>query len=249
MTPSKQTKGYLLVASSKEIYYDWACNLLDGIKDFYPEANICLVTEERFLDSRADAADKIIFCGNHYRAKLWGMANSPWDITFYLDVDMEVLHKDIGIVFDELGESDMKFCYLQDDHSHIFMEDEFPGGKFDLCGAVCLYRKSPLVDQFMQDWYDYYVMQYAGTWWPLDAQGRFDFELYPQRLKIWDQFTLWWLTQKETKYDSLKIERFADNMKWNRWAMLNYSDFPIAEDTVLKHMSAVVKKNIEDIEL
>jgi len=249
MMPSKETKGYLLVASRDIIYYNWACNLLDGIKDFYPEANICLVTEERFLDHRADQADKIIFCDDHVRAKLWGMANSPWDVTFYIDVDMEVIHEDISKVFDELGESDMVFNVLEKKHWHVFMASDFPGGTFELCGGVCLYRKSELVDQFMQDWYDYYVKQHACQWWPLNEQGAFDYKLYPFDLSKWDQFTLWWLINKEPKYKSLVVGEFEENMKWNYWAILDRTDFPMPEDTVLIHWSCMATKKLVDIDL
>ena len=249
MMQSKKTKGYLLVASRDIIYYNWACNLLDGIKDFYPEANICLVTEERFLDHRADQADEILFCDDHIRAKLWGMANSPWDVTFYMDVDMEVIHEDISKVFDELGESDMVFNVLEKKHWHVFRETEFPGGTFELCGGVCLYRKSALVDQFMQDWYDIYVKQTAGVWWPSNDKGEFDIELYPHHLAKWDQFTLWWLVNKEPKYKSLLIGEFEENMKWNYWAILDRYDFPMPEDTVLIHMSCQATKSLSAIEL
>ena len=249
MMPSKKTKGYLLVASKHDIYYKWACNLLDGIKDFYPEAKVCLVTEERFLDHRADQADEILFCDDHVRAKLWGMANTPWDITFYLDVDMEVLHEDISKVFDELGESDMVFNVLEKKHWHVFMETDFPGGVFELCGGVCLYRKSELVDQFMQDWYDYYVKQSAHQWWPLNDKGEFDYELYPSCLSKWDQFTLWYLVNKDPKYKDLVVGEFEENMKWNYWAILDRTDFPMPEDTVLIHWSCMVTRKLADINL
>ena len=249
MMMSKQTKGYLLVASRDIIYYNWACNLLDGIKDFYPEAKICLVTEEKFFDHKADQADKIIFCDDHYRAKLWGMANTPWDTTFYLDVDMEILHADIAKVFDEIGDADMKFCALEEKHWHIFMGGKFPGGQFDICGAVCLYRKSDLVMEFMQEWYDLYVAQKNKTWWPLDDKGDFDYEKYPRDLAHWDQFPLWWLVHKEPKYKSLIVEFFEDTLKWNHWAMLDRVNFPLKEDTVLLHMSALATKNLHEIDL
>ena len=76
------------------------------------EAKICLVTEEHFLDDRADEADKIILCDDHYRAKLWGMAQSPWDITMYVDADMDCEHEDIAKVWDEMKDYDMVFHAL-----------------------------------------------------------------------------------------------------------------------------------------
>ena len=248
MMPSKKSEGYLLVASTKEIYYSWACNLIEGIRDFHPEANICLVTEERFLDHKADEADKVIFCDDHVRAKLWGMANTPWDTTFYLDVDMEVMHEDISKVFDELGEADMVFAKLQREHWHIFAEVEFPGGTFELCGGVCLYRKSELVMQFMQEWYDKYVQQHNGDWWPINENGQFDYELYPKSLARWDQFTLWWLVNKEPKYKPLIVEGFKDNLRWNHWASLDVTDWP-RDNAVLVHLSSRIERDLSKIKL
>ena len=94
--------GYLVVASRKKSFYRLAINCLESLKDYYPDARCCLVTEEKFLDGREDIADDLIFCDNHYRAKLWGMANSPYDITMYIDADSEIEHEDIAIVFDEI---------------------------------------------------------------------------------------------------------------------------------------------------
>jgi hypothetical protein len=240
MQVDELTKGYLIVASRDEIYYSWATKLLGDIKDFYPEAKVCLVTEERFLDSRADEADEILICDDNYRAKMWGMANTPWDITFYMDADMECMHEDISKVFDELDDNDMMFTGLPVDRWYIFGPTEFPGGTFTLCGAVCLYRKTPIVIEFMQDWYEYYNKQRDGSWWP-------DEKLYPKHLSVWDQFTLWWLTNKEEKYKDLKIEIFEDDLKWNYWSLLDRKKQPLKEDVVLLHLSCQASRKISEI--
>ena len=89
------------------------------------------MTEERFIDARGeDVADDIIFCDDHYRAKLWGMDKSPYDITMYID-DMEVEHEDIVNVWDELKDHDMVFTALTDDRGYIYAERDFdtPEGK------------------------------------------------------------------------------------------------------------------------
>lgn len=243
-------KGYLLVASKQEIYYSWACNLMGGIKDFFPEAQVCLVTEERFVDSRVDDADHLIFCDDHPRAKLWGMANTPFDVTFYIDADMEVMHEDIAKVFDEFQDEDMLFTGLPKEFWHIFMDTEFPGGTFELCGACCLYKKSDLVMEFMKDWYEYYVKQLDGTWWPKKEDGSFDTDLYPHHLRIWDQFTLWWLVNKEDKYKELNVGIFKDKVKWNYWGSLAHDpNFKMPDDTVLYHMSSRATRNLGEIVL
>lgn len=235
----KPNNGYLVVASRQILYYNWAIQLLESVKDFYPEAQVCLVTEEKFLDGRESVADHLIFCDDHVRAKLWGMAQTPFDTTFYMDADMDCIHEDIAKVFDELGDSDLAFAGLPKNRWDIFKDTEFPGGTFKLCGGVCLYRSSdPLVMEFMNDWYEYYKKQEAGDWWPLNENNEFDKENYPYHLRIWDQFTLWWLTEKEKKYSSLKVKIFDDDLKWNYWALWNRR-FPMPDDTVLVHYSGV----------
>jgi hypothetical protein len=249
MTQKTETRGYLLVASKEPRYYSWACNLLDGIKDYYPEANICLVTEERFLDHRADGADEVIFCDDHYRAKLWALSQTPYDLTFYIDADMEIIGEGIETVFDELGDKDLMFTGLPKDRWYVFMETEFPGGTFTLCGGVCLYRKTEKTMQFMKDWYEYYVKQYARQWWPKNDKGDFDYELYPDKLRVWDQFTLWWLTEKEPKYKDLQIGIFDNDLRWNYWQLLDRVKTPMPEDTVLLHLSFSATKDFSEIPL
>jgi hypothetical protein len=223
---------------------------MGGIKDYYPEAQVCLVTEERFVDARADDADHLIFCDDHYRAKLWGLTQTPFDITFYIDADMEIIGPGIEEVFDELGDNDMVFTGLPKDRWYVFKDTEFPGGTFELCGAVCLYRKTDLTMEFMKDWYEYYVKQYDNKWWPLNDQGEFDDHLYPRkRLRGWDQFTLWWLTKKEERYKDLKVGVFENDLRWNYWGLLDRTRTPMPEDTVLLHMSSTATRNIADIQL
>lgn len=250
MKQQEQTKGYLLVASKEEIFYSWATNLLGEIKDFYPEAKVCLVTEERFVDSRADQADHLIFCDDHYRAKLWGMSQTPFDITFYLDADMTCISENIANVFDELGDNDVMFTGLPRDRWHIFMDTEFPGGTFTLCGAVCLYRKTDFTMEFMKDWFDLYVKQWANEWWPTEEDGvTWDTENYPRQLRCWDQFTLFWLVEKDPKYKDLKVAIFEEDLKWNYWASLNRHTHPMPEGTSLIHLSSRATRKISEIEL
>ena len=245
----KTDKGFLIVASRDPIYYSWACNLMGDIKDFHPESQVCLVTEERFVDARAEEADHLIFCDDHYRAKLWALSQTPFDVTFYIDADMQLIGPGLEKVFDELGDNDMVFTGLPRDRWYVFMDTEFPGGTFELCGAVCLYRKTDLTMEFMKDWYEYYVRQHAGKWWPYNEIGQYDYELYPQQLAAWDQFTLWWLTKKEQKYDDLKVGIFEDDLRYNYWNTLDRTKNPMPEGTVLLHMSSTATRDITQIEL
>ena len=99
------------------------------------------------------------------------MAKSPYDITMYIDADMEVQHEDIVTVWDELKDYDMVWSELTDDRDYIYAERDFdtPEGKrkFTLCGAVCLYdMRNPIVREFMMDWWELTKKQMSGQWWP-----------------------------------------------------------------------------------
>ena len=98
---TEPTKGFVIVASKKHNFYLYALYLCESISDYYEDAKICLVTEERFLDGREEVADDVVLCDDHYRAKIYGMAKSPYDITMFIDADMEVQHEDIVTVWDE----------------------------------------------------------------------------------------------------------------------------------------------------
>lgn len=239
---TQPTKGYLIVASRHINFYQSAIFLIETIKDYYSEAKVCLVTEKRFLDGREIVADDIIFCGNHNREKLWAMHQSPYDITFYLDADMQCLHQDISTVFDHLGDNDLVFTGLPEHRNNIFNGWEFPAGHFSLCGAVCLYdKRKPIVMEFLKDWDELYKKQKSGDWWPLNANGQPDYINYPEEFHIWDQFSLWWLTEKEEKYKELKIKIFDDDLRWNYWVLLTDIETP-KDPAVLLHMSASMKK-------
>lgn len=237
--------GYLIVASKKYSFYAFACNLAEGIKEYYPEAQICLVTEERFCEDgrAAEVADHLIYCDDHYRAKLWGMAQTPFDRTFYIDADMEIIGEGIEEVFDLLGDNDMMFTGLPDDRWYIFNDEPFKGGAFKYCGAVCLYRKTEKTIKFMNDWFELYKSHYHGKWWPTDENGNPDYDNYPKRLKIWDQFSLFWLTERTEEYKDLKIEIFENDLRWNYWAPLDPNITPMPEDTVLLHLSCMANKD------
>lgn len=240
----EKSKGFIIVASKKRNFYLYAINLAESLRDYYEpedECKICLVTEERFLDDRGrDVADDIIICDDHYRAKLWGMAKSPYDLTMYIDADMEVEHEDICKVWDEMKDHDVVFTALTDDRDYIYAERDFdtPEGvsKFTLCGAVCLYDMSkPIVREFMDDWWDLTFRQMNDTWWP---------DGYADSLKSWDQFSLWWLTEKEEKYKDLRVGIFDDDLRWNYYNALNWAiTKPETGPVIIRHFSAGLNKD------
>ena len=226
--------GYLVVASRKESFYRLAINCLESLKDYYPDAKCCLVTEERFLDGRESIADDIIFCGNHYREKLWGMSQSPYDTTMYIDADCEVVHKDIATVFDELNGNDMIFHTLPIKAKPLYAIYDFTCDdkpeNFTYCGGVCLYTNK----EFMEDWYDLYLKQVNRTWKP---------NIQPwDKLYKFDQTTLWWLLNKEPKYNNIKVGNFADNLRWNYYHGYEQLKLFPKQEVIIKHYSHAAPK-------
>tara|TARA_B110000858_G_C17717735_1_gene433716 strand:+ start:218 stop:976 length:759 start_codon:yes stop_codon:yes gene_type:complete len=224
MSKKKQapkTQGFVVIASRKKSFYVSALNLIESIRDYMPEAKVALFTEEKFMDHRAEGlCDYVLPCGGHFREKMYGMANSPFDETFYIDADCECEHEDISNVFDHLKDNDLVFVKLtkEKDAQRVFIEVNFDhDGKkssLELCGGVCLYNSSkPIVKDFMQDWYELFLKQNSGDWWP---------EGYPKSLARWDQFTLWWLINKVEKYKDLKVDIFKDNYRWNWFAPFGF---------------------------
>lgn len=237
---AEKSKGYVVVASKKKNFYVYAINLIDSIRDFYEDANITLVCEPWMIDHRAEElADNIVHCDDHYRAKLWGMTQSPYDLTMYIDADMECEHEDIEHVFDELGDHDIMFSALTDERDYIYAERDFdtPEGpaKFTLCGGVCLYDMSkPIVREFMDDWWDLTKRQMDDSWWP---------DGYADSLKSWDQFSLWWLTEKEEKYKDLNVGIFHDDMRWNYYNAWEWHRTRPEGEVVLRHYSCGLDKD------
>jgi len=237
----EKTKGIVVVASNKPNFYVMALQLIDSIRDFDEDINITLVCEDWMEDERArEFANNVIHCDGHYRAKIWGMTQSPYDLTMYIDADMHCEHEDISKCFDELGDHDVMFSALTDDRSYVYAERDFdtPDGpaQFHLCGGVCLYDMSkPIVREFIQDWWDLTRRQMDKQWWP---------DGYAESLRSWDQFSLWWLTNKEEKYKDLSVGIFKDDLRWNYYNAFKPSiTFPETGPVILRHYSCGINKD------
>jgi len=230
----KESKGYLVVASKNSNFYSLAINCIESLRDYYPEAKVCLVTEERFLDGREYVADDLIFCGSNKREKLWGMSQSPYDLTMYIDADCEIEHEDIKNVFDEIDDNDMVFHELDVRGKgyfaiYNFMVDNVKES-YKWCGGVCLYRNK----EFMKDWYELFLKQESGEWTP---------NMRPwDKLKGFDQTTLWWLLNKCEKYDTIKVGNFKDNLRWNYYMTYDNSNLKPENPIIIKHYSNIAEK-------
>lgn len=237
---AEKSKGYVIVASNKINFYKYAVNLAESILDYHEDAKITLFCEPwMFEEVHRELFDNVEWCSSHYRAKLEGMARSPYDLTFYLDADMEVEHEDIANVWDEFNGHDIVFTALTDDRSYIYAERDFdtPEGpeKFTLCGGCCLYDMSkPIIREFMDDWWDLTRRQMDDEWWP---------EGYADSLKSWDQFSLWWLTEKTPKYKDLNLGIFEDDLRWNYYNALNWHRTRPEGPVVVRHYSCGLEKD------
>jgi hypothetical protein len=250
---SNPSKGFITVASNLKSFYSLACNLAESILDYMPDAKITLVTEEKFVDSRADLFDKIIYCDDHIRAKMWGMLQSPYDITAYLDADMEIVHEDIANIFDEIEEtqSDIMFTGLLPENYYAYAQvyfdeqnkDDFY--KLKLNGGLCVYDlRQPKVKEFLETWYELFKKQYAGEWWPdINEDGSHSYKLYDQGLRRWDQFTLWYLTNIDSIKDEIKLTVFDDSNRWNWYSTLTTHRGSTHKDPiVIFHYSSMAPK-------
>lgn len=238
-------KGYLVVASNKPNFYLYAINLIESIKDFYPDAHVTLVCDEVFLDGREEIADHVVLTEGdaigHYRAKIWGMTQTPYEQTMYCDADMGCEHEDIEHVFDDLGDKDLVFHELAKSREKYYaikyFTDDGRKVEYRWCGGVCLYNSAnPVVMNFMRDWWDYYKRQWNGSWRP---------PLEPWKdLKAFDQTTLWWLLNKIDDYKDLRIDTFKDDIRWNYFTQYQYENLqPETGPIVLRHYSGCLKKD------
>jgi hypothetical protein len=238
----EKSKGFVIVATRKPNFYKYAVNLANSILDYYEDARITLFCEPWMLEEQDKELFEHIFTDvpSHYRGKCYGIAKSPYDITCYLDADMECEHEDIAKVFDELKGADIMFSELTDERSYVYAERDFdtPEGKekFTLCGGIALYDMTkPIVREFLWDWWELTRKQMDHEWWP---QG------YAESLRSWDQFSLWWLTNKEPKYKDLDLRIIDDDLRWNYYNALNWARGPWPKGPiVVRHYSCGLDKD------
>jgi hypothetical protein len=238
------TKGYIVVASRSKSFYNLAINLVNSIKDLDPEAKVCLVTEKLFCDGKESSADHLIYCGDHVREKLTALTQSPFEITMYIDADCEVQHEDISTAFDMLDGHDLMFTPLLEERSSYFKNSKWENGRLEINGGVFVYdtRKS-IVKDFMKDWDHYYRLQSLKIWWPDMKDGRPDYSNHPQHLQPWDQFTLWWLINKNPKYKDIKLKFFDEEVRWNWYSTFSDKENYTGKPPVIFHYSGTGIKN------
>ena len=225
--------GYLYVATRSYKFYLSACYSAESLKDYYPDANITLFTHKEWVDVKAHAFDNIVTedVPNSVRAKMWGMARTPYENTLYIDADTEICHSDIKNVFD----------HQDSDHDLVMTEvrkyahaiTEFPGGKFKWHCGICLYNNKPKTIEFMQAWYDMWQKQRSqitNKTWDLDNK------LFPKnKLVHWDTWGFWRLLNLEGWDKHIKVKGFNDNhARWN-FHNLKQEELEGSEIVILHH--------------
>lgn len=234
-TPSK---GFVIVATKRTQFLMGAQNLAESILDHYEDARITLFTEQQFLDDPdtqkylTSYENVLPTPGNSNREKMWGMANSPYDLTFYIDADCEIVSEDIKDVFKHLGNGkyDMAYVNLTKEGARHFAEWDWGPNIYDdgcngipdhltHCGGVALYdMRNPLIKEFMLDWYELYLKQRVGDWNPPEFDG-----IKKGNFRQWDQLTLWWLIYHCPKYKLLNWKFFDDNYRWNYFTSFGFN--------------------------
>lgn len=194
----KTHNGFLYVASVEKRFINAARYSASSLKDYWPDSNITLFTEEKFVDSSDyKLFDNIITkdVPSHIRTKLWALDKTPYKLTCYIDCDTWIESPDIQDIFNQHDKScDITITRARDYAASI--KAKFKGGHLtDHCGLF-LYNNKEHTLEFMRQWWLLYNKQCTGKW-------KWDTDLYPKYLRPWDMWTYWWL-QNKTEY---KIKR------------------------------------------
>ena len=179
--------GYIYVASLNAMYYELAILSAQSLKDLHPQAHVTLFTHDTFVDDRAvQLFDNIVTnIPVHRRAKMWCMARTPYDNTYYNDCDSIIIHPDIAKVFDGITDKihmtkNLVYTIARRELEYIDKDRKlFPY----FHGAVAWYKKNDLNVEFIDTWWNEYIKQLANPW-PHDEWSH----------DIWrgfDMFTLW----------------------------------------------------------
>tara|TARA_X000001036_G_scaffold386059_1_gene380932 strand:+ start:2405 stop:3121 length:717 start_codon:yes stop_codon:yes gene_type:complete len=202
------TKGYVYVASLNKDYYRAAKMSAESLKDFYPEANITLFTHDEWVTDE----DYLIFNNiitedvpANNRAKLWALSQTPYDLTMYLDCDTMIEHEDISTIFDYIGNHDIIFTKNRPYNAKITKLNDTEEMIYH-CG-VFLYKKTSKIKSLMDNWYKEYLIQ-------IDPEYCLD--PYPEKVRPWDTFTMWWLLNKTSFKDLINVGEFPlPDARWN----------------------------------
>ena len=216
--------GFIYTASLERKFLISAIYSAQTLRDYYPDAHITLYTENKWHneDTQGVFNNVVYDAPEHKRAKLWALDKTPYDLTVYMDADVEIVHEDIQTIFDQMtSTADIMLTKIRGYNGKIY---KFAGGELtDHCGLF-MYKSNKKTITFMNQWWELYQKQASGEW-------KWDTSLYPEELRPWDQWTYWWL-QNQTKYAIIR-EWFPDDARWN-W-INGYKSSETDKDIVVYH--------------
>ena len=202
------SRGYMYVASCKKEYYDAAKISAESLLEFYPDAQITLVTHAEWVEPTDIELFSTIITEDvptDNRAKLWALSRTPYDVTMYIDADTYIQSEDIEHVFDFIGDNDIIFTRNRPYNSKITKLNDTEEMIYH-CG-IFVYRKNDTMKYLTDDWYKQYLIQ---------ATPEYDASPYPEAVKPWDTFTMWWLLNKTANKYAVKVGEFpAPDARWN----------------------------------
>jgi len=203
-----QNNGFVIIATVHRKYVLSAANLADSIRDYWPEANITIYTTPDLLDGvDLSSADQVITDGvpSDRRAKLWALGKTPYDITAYLDADTVVVSPEIVNIFDQLGNDDIIFTKIRRYNSNPKGYLDHP--EYVRHGGVFVYNNKPDTIAFMERWWD--------LWLNTRSAEIFNktYPEYPDKMKEWDQFYLFYLATHTNH--NLSLGFFENDARWN----------------------------------
>lgn len=208
--------GYVYVASMSSAYYKAAIMSARSLKDNYPEAKITLFTHPEFFDQ----TDRKLFDNvhldipYHVRSKMYGIARTPYKTTLYLDADTEIRSEKIKDVFDILGNNDVMFTRIIPHISKSTRIDK--NNDLEYHGGIILYNNKKLTIKLMERWFELYKYQRETRW------EESIFKEYDKRMSPWDQFTMWYLLNKEGSFKKIKHGFFPNGgTEYNYISMLD----------------------------
>lgn len=205
----QQSKGFLFVASKHKEYVNSARLGSESIKDYWPEAHTTLVVPESLYDPSLENSFDLVISGpevpDHHRTKLWALTRTPYDVTAYVDADMECQHEDVCKIFDTFPDEDADLMITKI-RAYNGKIASWPKGEMIYHGGFFVYKRKPHVVQFMQRWWDRYLEQTEQPW-------MLDTTEWPIKLRPWDQFAFWWLMNVENM--PLDVRIIEDDARWN----------------------------------
>lgn len=200
--------GFLLVASITQEYVQSANFAAASIKEYCRSAHITLFVPEKLRQYVDDTVFDIIQSDgvpDHTRTKLYALSRTPYtDLTLYVDADMECMHEDVEHVWDEMPDDvDILITKIRPYNGKIA---KWPTGEMIYHGGFFMYRNTPEVLTFMEQWWLDYVKQRSEPW-PYPEHE------IPLTLRPWDQFTFWKLLNIDRL--PVRVGVFEDDARWN----------------------------------